>query len=109
MDLFFVLSGFLIASQLLKPVALNSKPPLKDFFIRRTLRIWPNFFIIVALYFLVPGFREKESLPALMEISNVYSEFRFIFKRTRDFFTRMVALHRRTILSYFALHRVVHG
>src|SRR5258708_39117983 len=37
-DLFFVLSGFLIASQLLKPGAVGAKPKYGTFFPRRELR-----------------------------------------------------------------------
>ena len=43
-DLFFVLSGYLIASQLFKKIAHQQKISLKQFFIKRTFRILPAYF-----------------------------------------------------------------
>jgi peptidoglycan/LPS O-acetylase OafA/YrhL len=57
-DLFFVLSGFLIASQLLRPWAQGSRPDYRRFFARRALRTLPAYAAVVALYFLLPGVRE---------------------------------------------------
>src|SRR4051794_25065735 len=53
-DLFFVLSGFLIASQLLKPWATGAKADYGRFFVRRALRTIPAFAVVVTLYFAVP-------------------------------------------------------
>jgi peptidoglycan/LPS O-acetylase OafA/YrhL len=57
-DLFFVLSGFLIASQLLTPWARGLRPDYGRFFARRLLRTLPAYAAVVALYFLLPGVRE---------------------------------------------------
>jgi peptidoglycan/LPS O-acetylase OafA/YrhL len=57
-DLFFVLSGFLIASQLLKPWARGLRPDYGRFFARRLLRTLPAYAAILAVYFLLPGLRE---------------------------------------------------
>jgi peptidoglycan/LPS O-acetylase OafA/YrhL len=64
-DLFFVLSGFLIASQLFKTIAANGKIPLKEFVIKRAFRIIPLYLFVVAVYFLIPAFHEREGLPPL--------------------------------------------
>ena len=64
-DLFFVLSGFLIARQLFTELQATNSISVKQFFIKRFFRIIPVYLIVVAIYFLVPVFREKESLPAL--------------------------------------------
>jgi peptidoglycan/LPS O-acetylase OafA/YrhL len=61
-DLFFVLSGFLIASQLLKPWAIGSKPDYRRFFARRALRTIPAFAVVVILYFAVPQLRETPAI-----------------------------------------------
>ncbi len=53
-DLFFVLSGFLIGSQLVKPYLTGGQPSLKDFYIRRLYRILPAFGVVVGLYFVLP-------------------------------------------------------
>jgi peptidoglycan/LPS O-acetylase OafA/YrhL len=57
-DLFFVLSGFLIASQLLRPWAEGARPDYKRFFARRLLRTLPAYAAILAVYLLVPAARE---------------------------------------------------
>lgn len=51
--LFFVLSGFLITYLLLSEKKRRGDISTKDFYIRRILRIWPLYFIIVILGFFV--------------------------------------------------------
>lgn len=51
--LFFVLSGFLITYLLLSEKQRRGDISTKDFYIRRILRIWPLYFIIVILGFFV--------------------------------------------------------
>jgi len=57
-DLFFVLSGFLIGGQLLKPYLAGARPSLADFYRRRAFRILPAYFVVLALYFFLPAWRE---------------------------------------------------
>jgi peptidoglycan/LPS O-acetylase OafA/YrhL len=57
-DLFFVLSGFLIGSQLLKPYLTGGRPSISDFYIRRAYRILPAFFVVLLLYRFMPLWRE---------------------------------------------------
>lgn len=57
-DLFFVLSGFLIGTQLVKPYLTGVQPSLRDFYIRRAYRILPAFGVVLALYFVLPLWRE---------------------------------------------------
>src|SRR6266576_3241468 len=57
-DLFFVLSGYLIGGQLLAPLAREKSIKLGRFFARRVLRIMPAYFAILAVYFLLPSWRE---------------------------------------------------
>lgn len=64
-DLFFVLSGFLISSQLFALIKAGQRLSLKQFFIKRFFRIVPAYLFVVGLYFFFPFFREKESLPPL--------------------------------------------
>lgn len=47
--LFFVLSGFLITSLLLKEREATSSINIKEFYIKRILRIWPLYYLIAAL------------------------------------------------------------
>jgi len=62
-DLFFVLSGFLIGSQLLRPYLRNETPSLRVFYLRRAFRVLPAFWAVLLVYLLVPGFREQPNLP----------------------------------------------
>ncbi|HEX4696525.1 MAG TPA: acyltransferase [Candidatus Udaeobacter sp.] len=57
-DLFFVLSGYLIGGQLLAELARNRRLNLGGFYARRVLRIMPAYFAILAIYFLLPSWRE---------------------------------------------------
>lgn len=57
-DLFFVLSGYLIGGQLLGALAREGRLDLRRFYLRRALRILPAYFFILAVYFLIPSWRE---------------------------------------------------
>src|ERR1700681_5052963 len=50
-DLFFVLSGYLLGGQLLAPLARDQPIKLALFFVRRALRIMPAYFVVLAIYF----------------------------------------------------------
>ena len=66
-DLFFVLSGFLIGGQVLTGLAKGQRFPFRDFYLRRALRILPAFWVVLAIYRLWPGFRESDGIePAWM-------------------------------------------
>jgi peptidoglycan/LPS O-acetylase OafA/YrhL len=62
-DLFFVLSGFLIASQLFIQIKEKQRLLVKDFFIKRIFRILPAYMVVLAIYVLWPFFHEREGLP----------------------------------------------
>jgi peptidoglycan/LPS O-acetylase OafA/YrhL len=47
-DLFFVISGFLISSLLFKEITLSGTLDLRRFYIRRVLRILPTFYLYIA-------------------------------------------------------------
>ncbi len=64
-DLFFVLSGYLIASQLFKSIRDGKGIALRTFFIKRFFRIIPAYAVVVAIYFCLPVVREKEALAPL--------------------------------------------
>src|SRR3982751_4535471 len=74
-DLFFVLSGYLIGTQLLEPLAQGGKINLRKFFGRRALRILPAYLVVLSVYVLLPSWREyPEMSPAwrfLLSIQNI--------------------------------------
>src|SRR5438128_10613950 len=57
-DLFFVLSGYLIGGQLLAELARSERLNLARFYAHRALRIMPAFFVILTFYFLLPAWLE---------------------------------------------------
>ncbi|WP_114238269.1 acyltransferase [Dyella sp. C9] len=61
-DLFFVLSGFLIGVQVLRPLAAGGSLDLLAFYRRRAFRILPAFFVVFALYVLWPAWRETPGM-----------------------------------------------
>jgi peptidoglycan/LPS O-acetylase OafA/YrhL len=67
-DLFFALSGYLIGRQIFS--ALRDPHGLSPgrFYARRLLRTLPNFYVVVALYFLLPGFHGEAPLPQLWRL-----------------------------------------
>ncbi len=61
-DLFFVLSGFLIGQQVLAPLARGEGLSFRDFWLRRAFRILPAYWAVLALYLLWPDFREAPGM-----------------------------------------------
>lgn len=68
-DLFFVLSGFLIGGQLWKEFQIAGKINYKDFFIKRSLRIWPLFYAFLVAFLILRGPFDKNW---------AYSDFYFL-------------------------------
>jgi peptidoglycan/LPS O-acetylase OafA/YrhL len=62
-DLFFVLSGYLIAGQLLSALAGGKPPNVRRFYWRRALRILPAFLVILAICVFLPSWREYPAMP----------------------------------------------
>jgi peptidoglycan/LPS O-acetylase OafA/YrhL len=55
-DVFFVISGFLITTLLLQEEENTQTISLKNFYIRRTLRIFPAYFFLLFVYFILQSF-----------------------------------------------------
>jgi peptidoglycan/LPS O-acetylase OafA/YrhL len=64
-DVFFVLSGYLIGGQLLRPIARGEAPDLGRFWASRAFRILPAYLVILALYFALPGFTDGNGIQPL--------------------------------------------
>ena len=55
-QLFFILSGYLIATLLLREEARYGRVALRAFWIRRILRIWPLYYLLILIgFFVIPG------------------------------------------------------
>ena len=61
-DLFFVLSGFLIGSQVLAPLARGERLSFADFYLRRAFRILPAFWAVLLLYLVWRDFPEAPGM-----------------------------------------------
>ena len=85
-DLFFVLSGYLIGGQLLAELARNERLSLGRFYARRALRIMPAYLVILAIYFLLPAWREYPDMAQPL--------WKFLFS------VQNVALHGGTAFSH---------
>jgi peptidoglycan/LPS O-acetylase OafA/YrhL len=57
-DLFFVLSGYLISNEIFIAIK-EEKFSLKIFYIKRLFKTLPNYYMVLALYFMLPSFAEK--------------------------------------------------
>ncbi len=64
-DLFFVLSGYLIGNQVLSGLAQRRQLSLATFYARRALRTWPVFWVVLTAYFLLPSIMGGRPPPAL--------------------------------------------
>lgn len=83
-DLFFVLSGFLIGGQVLAPLSRGEPLRFGDFYLRRAFRILPAYWGVLALYVCVPAWREAPLLEPLwkfllmvVNLGNDYSRSAF--------------------------------
>ena len=64
-DLFFVLSGYLIGWQVLREYARSSEPHWGPFILGRALRILPAYYAVLAFYVLFPHGREGGNIQPL--------------------------------------------
>jgi len=64
-DLFFVLSGYLIGNQIFSGISKGQQLSIKSFYMRRFLRTLPNYYFILALYFLFPAVMGGNEPPPL--------------------------------------------
>jgi peptidoglycan/LPS O-acetylase OafA/YrhL len=74
-DLFFVLSGYLIGSQLLKPVRDGQSVSLLGFYRKRAYRILPVYGVVLALYVFWPLWREQPGMSPLWQFLTFTENF----------------------------------
>jgi peptidoglycan/LPS O-acetylase OafA/YrhL len=89
-DFFFVLSGFLISYWLIKELALTQTINIKNFYIRRALRLWPLYFIvgIIGLLTAHPILSWMKLLSAeSLNIAQIINNFLYLLTFTINFQT----------------------
>lgn len=84
-DLFFVLSGYLIGMQLLRPLALGQRPDLQTFYLKRSLRILPAFLVVLAVYVFVPTLGEGSQMQPVWRFLTFTMNFGLDFTVTGTF------------------------
>jgi peptidoglycan/LPS O-acetylase OafA/YrhL len=61
-DLFFVLSGFLVGGQVFAACAAPGGPRWGDYLLRRALRVLPAYLAVLGLYLWIPDWRESPGM-----------------------------------------------
>jgi peptidoglycan/LPS O-acetylase OafA/YrhL len=84
-DIFFVLSGFLIGSEIFRQVRKHGSVDLKTFYAKRALRILPAFLVVLAVYALVPGLRESRNLAPIWRFLTFTVNFGLDYRITGAF------------------------
>jgi peptidoglycan/LPS O-acetylase OafA/YrhL len=84
-DLFFVLSGFLISSQLFVQIKQGEPISFTKFFLKRFFRIIPAYWFVLAIYFCFPIFHERESLAPLWKYLTFTQNFGLDIKNNGTF------------------------
>lgn len=84
-DLFFVLSGYLIGSQLLKPLSRGEPLSFTDFYLRRAFRVLPVLWVMLALYFVWPALREAPGIEPLWQFLTFTLNFLIDYQHNKAF------------------------
>ena len=72
-QLFFILSGYLITTLLLREEARYGRIALRAFWIRRILRIWPLYYLVVVIgFFVLPPFQSPISVPDYLSMLRIH-------------------------------------
>lgn len=74
-DLFFVLSGYLIGNQLFAGFVARRELSLSRFYARRALRTWPVFWLVLAAYFIFPDAMGGKPPPLLWKFLTFTQNF----------------------------------
>lgn len=93
-DLFFVISGFLITTLLLREREETGRISLRDFYIRRTLRIFPLYYTVIGLYVVTVFLFERNTVRGQAFFSNLP----FFLTYTSNWFIQLEG----RVIFYFA-------
>lgn len=98
-DLFFVLSGFLISGALFRELNRTNDISFKRFFLRRTLRIFPPYYIFLAYthFVFLPKFTKKglsSPDPAIVAMAErMQSQWIYSFSYLSNYFPDALMIH----------------
>lgn len=83
-NIFFVISGFLITSLMLREEQLTQTVSLKKYYIRRTLRIFPAYYFLLFVYFILDHYGFIQISEAAFVTAVTYTKY---FNWQLDWFT----------------------
>lgn len=84
-DMFFVLSGFLIGGQVLRPLQRGEGLSIRGFYVRRAWRILPAFAVVLALYTSFPSLREAPGMQPWWQFATFTMNFLIDYSRNQAF------------------------
>lgn len=84
-DMFFVLSGYLIGTQVLRPLQRGETLSITAFYARRAWRILPAFFVVLALYAWFPAMREAPGLQPWWQFATFTMNILIDYSRNQAF------------------------
>jgi peptidoglycan/LPS O-acetylase OafA/YrhL len=84
-DIFFVLSGFLIGTQVLRELQRGAGISLGGFYARRAWRIVPAFAVVLALYGFLPALREAPGLQPWWQFATFTMNLLIDYDRNKAF------------------------
>jgi len=84
-DLFFVLSGFLIGNILLKEIRQSGSIDFKQFYTKRFFRIIPAFIVVLILYYALPNLRDGSGMPPLWKFLTFTQNLSIDYVNQRSF------------------------
>ena len=84
-DIFFVLSGFLIGTQVFRQLQQSAGFSVSGFYARRAWRILPAFAVVLALYVFFPALREAPGLEAWWQFATFTMNLLIDYDRNQAF------------------------
>ncbi len=95
-QLFFAISGFLITTLLLREQDKTGQISLRNFYVRRTLRIFPLYYAVLALYVVTVAVLQGSTLPGRQFFANLPAYVTY----TSNWFVDLA--HGNRVIFYFA-------
>ncbi len=84
-NIFFIISGFLITSLLIAEEEKNNSINLKNFYIRRTLRIFPAYYFLLLVYFILE-INNIINIPKIAWLTSI-TYTKYFFNNVNDWYT----------------------
>ncbi len=84
-DLFFVLSGYLIGGQLFAKISAGKHVSVYKFYFKRFFRIIPAYLVVLILYFSIPAFHERDAISPLWKFLTFTMNFGLDYQNAGSF------------------------